>query len=91
MTNSAGFPFLVDWIENQVVITFAEDTSQFKVGDTIISIDNIPALELLLKEEELISGSPQRKRVKSLENFGVGKEGTTAVFYIRRNEQVLKI
>ncbi len=86
-----GFPFLVDWIENQVIITFLKDSTNFKVGDIVISIDGIPAEQMLLNEEEFISGSPQWKRVKSLRRFGYGKEGTTAKLQIIRNGQILKM
>ncbi len=87
----AGFPFLVDWIENHVVITFVKDSNNFKVGDIVISIDGIPAEQMLLNEEEYISGSPQWKRVSSLARFGYGKEGTTAKLQIMRNGQILKL
>ncbi len=87
----AGFPFLVDWIENHVVITFVKDSNNFKVGDIVISIDSIPAEQMLLNEEEYISGSPQWKRVNSLRRFGYGKEGTTAKLQIMRNGQILKM
>ena len=87
----AGFPFLVDWIENRVIITFSKDTSNFKVGDIILSIHDIPAEQMLLNEEEFISGSPQWKRVRSLRKFGYGKEGTTAKFQIMRNGQTEEI
>lgn len=86
-----GFPFLVDWIENHVVITFSKDSTNFKVGDIVISIDGIPVEQMLLNEEEYISGSPQWKRVNSLRRFGYGKEGTTAKLQMMRNSQILKM
>jgi hypothetical protein len=86
-----GFPFLLDWIEKHLVITFSGDTSRFRIGDIIVSIDGIPAKQMLLDEEEFISGSPQWKRVQSLRRFGFGKEGTTAKLRILRNGDTLKI
>ena len=86
-----GFSFLVDWIENHVVITSSKDSTNFKVGDIVISIDGIPVEQMLLNEEEYISGSPQWKRVNSLRRFGYGKEGTTAKLQIMRNGQILKM
>ena len=87
----AGFPFLVDWIENHVVITHLGDSSNFKVGDVVISVDGIPAEQVLLNEEEFISGSSQWKRVNALRRFGYGQEGTTAKFQIMRNGEILRL
>lgn len=87
----AGFPFLVDWIENHVVITFSKDSANFNVGDIVISIDGIPVEQMLLNEEEYLSGSPQWKRVNSLRRFGYGKEGTKAKLQIMKNGQILEM
>jgi hypothetical protein len=87
----SGFPFLVDWIESHVVITFMRDSSNFKIGDIILSIDGIPAEQILLNEEKLISGSPQWKRMNSLRKFGFGKEGTIATIKIMRKRQILRM
>jgi len=86
----AGFPFLVDWIENHVVVIFSRDSSNSEVGDIIVSIDGVPAERILTNEEEYISGSPQWKRVMSLRRFGYGVEGTTAKLEIIRNGHTLK-
>jgi len=68
-----------------------KDSTNSKVGDIVISIDSIPVEQILLNEEEYISGSPQWKRVNSLRRFGYGKEGTTAKLQIMRNGQILEM
>ncbi|MCP4258895.1 MAG: peptidase S41 [Planctomycetes bacterium] len=87
----SGFPFLVDWIENHVIITFVRDSYNFKIGDIILSLDGMPAEQMLLNEEKFISGSPQWKRINSLKKFGFGKEGTIAKIKIMRNGQILRM
>jgi C-terminal processing protease CtpA/Prc len=87
----AGFPFLIDWIEDKAIIVFPKDTNNFNVGDIVVSIDGIPAQEVLAKEEMYISGSPQWKRSKALHRFGYGKEGSTAKIIIKRDNQTLEI
>ncbi len=87
----AGLPFVVGWIENQVVITVSKDPTYFKVGDIVASVDGIPAEQVLLNAEEYISGSPQWRRVNSLRRFGYGKEGTTAELQLLRDDQKLTV
>ncbi len=86
----AGFPFKMEWIENQVVITVSED-KQFQRGDIILSIDEMDAEEALVEAETYISGSPQWKRWRSLARFGYGEKGTTAQFKIKRDGQEMEI
>ena len=86
-----GFPFLVDWIENQVIIVASEDTTKFKRGDIIVSIDGIEAKQAVLNEEEYFSGSPQWKRYKSLTRFGYGDEGTLAELVIKRDDETFAV
>ena len=87
----AGFPFKVDWIEDQVVITASEDKEEFGVGEIIVSVDNIPAEEILLEQEKYISGSPQWKRVNALRRFNYRKKGTKATLVIRRAKETLLV
>ncbi len=87
----AGFSFLVDWIEGQVVITFLQDDADLQIGDIVVSVDGVPAEQVLLNAEEYISGSPQWKRVKSLRRFGYDKEGTAATLQIMRSGEMLEV
>jgi len=54
----AGFPFVVDWIENQLVVTVSKDPTRVQEGDIILSIDGTDAEEVLLDLEKYYSGSP---------------------------------
>jgi len=82
-------PFLVDWIEDQVVVVATVDSVKFKPGDIVESIDGIPATELLAEEEALISGSPQRKRFRALSQFGSGPvDSEVHVSVVRNGEQM---
>jgi C-terminal processing protease CtpA/Prc len=81
----AGFNIQVDWIEDQVVITYSKDTAQFKTGDIVVLVDEIPAEQILQEEEAYISGSDQWKRFRSLSKFGYGEQGTVADIKILRN------
>jgi len=91
MRKQAGFPFLVDWIENKVVVIESEDTKNFRIGDVIISIEGTNAEQALIDAEQYISGSPQWRRVNSLRRFGYGKEGTTVNFKVMRKDKILEL
>jgi len=85
-----GLPFRVDWIEDQVVVT-ASGTTQVHTGDIIVSIDDTRAEQALLDAEEYISGSPQRRRLRALLQFGSGKSGTHANLVINSKGEICKI
>lgn len=79
----ARLPFLVEWIEGHVVVTFSQDAA-LKTGDVIERIDGMDAEEALLDRERYISGSPQWRRYRALRAFGAGEAGTTADLLIER-------
>ena len=87
----AGFPFLIDWVEDKAVIVFPKDTDNLKIGDIVVSVDGVPAKDVLAKEEMYISGSPQWKRAKAIHRFGYGKEESAAKIIIKRDNQTLEI
>ncbi|MBN1552745.1 peptidase S41, partial [bacterium] len=86
----AGLPFRVDWIEGRVIITAVAETIPVLAGDEIISLDGIPAEQVLVNEEAMISGSPKWKRVKALEKFGSGNEGTAVKLCLKRGDTILE-
>jgi C-terminal processing protease CtpA/Prc len=89
--DQAGLPFLVDWIEDKVVITSSEAKTDFRKGDIISMIDGVSAEQALLDDEQYISGSPQWKRYNSLRRFGYGEEGSPAELVIKRDSKALTI
>ncbi|TAL67101.1 MAG: hypothetical protein EPN82_16135 [Bacteroidetes bacterium] len=86
-------PFNAAWVENQVVITSSGDTSKFKVGDIILSIDNKSAEDEMLDKEQYISASPQCKRWKCFAwgHFGSDTAGTTAKIQIKRGNKTIEV
>jgi C-terminal processing protease CtpA/Prc len=86
----AGFPFAVDWIEGEVVITFSDD-GWYEVGDVVERINGVEAKKLLQSDEELISGSPQWKRHRSLRAFGWGEYGSVVSLEVKRNGKIVEI
>lgn len=79
-----GLPIKVDWIENQLVITGSQD-SLFKKGDIIEMLDDITGEATLINEEKYVSGSPQLKRFRALNEIGNGLFGSIAHFQIIRD------
>jgi C-terminal processing protease CtpA/Prc len=84
-------PFGVDWIENQLVVTVSKEPTKVKKGDIIVSIDGINAEQALLDNEKYISGSQQWKRIRALEQFGYGYDGTKANLTIKRGSGIFQI
>ncbi len=87
----AGLPIRLGWVEGQVVVTVSEDPNHFQRGDVVLSIDGKKAEQALLNAEELISGSPQWKRYKSLMRFGYGKKGTMVKLEVQRGDETFDI
>ena len=78
------FPFHVDWIEESVVVIFSED-NEIKPGDIIRSVDGIPSEDMLRSQMELISGSGQYKRYRSLQRFAAGDFGSSSTLLLERD------
>ncbi|MGF1669127.1 MAG: hypothetical protein ACFCU6_01660, partial [Balneolaceae bacterium] len=78
------FPFHVDWIEESVVVIFSEE-NEIKPGDIIRSVDGIPSEDILRLQMELISGSDQYKRYRSLQRFAAGDFGSTSTLLLERD------
>jgi C-terminal processing protease CtpA/Prc len=86
----ADIPVRVDWIEDQVVITRAADTT-LRPGDIVLALDGRDAGELVPARETEISGSPQWKRYRSMREFGLGYEGTRATLRVRRGDRTFEV
>jgi hypothetical protein len=85
-----GLPIRVEWIENQTVIT-ASETLLLKKGDIIHRIDGISGEQALLNAEQYVSGSPQLRRYRALNQFGSGTQGSMAKLTLLRNDQTLQV
>lgn len=84
MESKVGFPFIVDWIDNQVVVTHSE-YKQILPGDIIKSVDRVPADEIVDSKQQLLSGSDHYTLFQALRQFAFGDEGTIAKIQIERN------
>lgn len=85
-----GLPVSYAWIENKVVISGSQ-SSLFHKGDIVISIDGKSAIEELVAQESLVSGSPQLKRYRALNIFGTDFSRSLAKITILRDEKTLEI
>ena len=86
ITPNAELPMRLSWIENELVIMEAVDTSMFRRGDVIRSIDGDEVQARLPAVEALISGSPQWKRYRAAREIGVGAAGSEAGLRVTRGE-----
>jgi C-terminal processing protease CtpA/Prc len=61
------------WVENQLLVVASEDPN-FEVGDIVTKIGEKLSIDYLAEQEELISGSPQWKRHRSVQSLAVGTD-----------------
>ncbi len=85
-----SIPISVDWIENQLVITGSQD-SLFHKGDIIEKLDGVIGKDTLLNEEQYVSGSPQLRRYRALNEVCEGSLGSIGKFQIIRNGKELSL
>lgn len=83
-------PFLIESIENQLVVT-SSTTTAVGPGDIIVAIDGRPAGDLLAAETALQSGSPQYRVVAATGELGAGPVGSTATVRVRRGSAELDV
>lgn len=83
MESQVGLPFIVDWINNQIVVTHSEH-ERVKPGDIIQSVDNVPAVELVRLKQKHLSGSQHYTLFQALRQFAVGDEGTDVEITVER-------
>lgn len=81
-------PFAVDLVEDQLVVT-ASAKSAIQRGDVVVSIDGVPAMQLLSTERAQVSGSPQWQVVRALQRVDRGPIGSTLALRVRRHDAEL--
>lgn len=86
----AGLPVKVVMVDNNVVVSASED-DMIKIGDIIVSMDDIEAKKVLENESNYISGTPQWKQQKALEQFTNAYVGAVAKIEIKREDSVFTI
>lgn len=87
ISKEASLPFLIDFIEDEIVVTHSLH-KEIKPGDIIISLNGELATEIVQNRRKYISGSPQLTLFRSLRDFGTDKHNTEAILQIEANEEV---
>lgn len=91
--NNRAFPFAWEWIENQLVVTRVADkeNKDVQVGDVVLEIDGVNALDALKEFDPYISsGNENYIRMISTYDLAAGKEGTRAVIKMKRGDKIHK-
>jgi hypothetical protein len=83
-------PFAVEVVEDKVVV-IATATDQLTRGDVITAIDGERAAAHLQSQEALVSGSPQWRRLRASQRFGMGARGSSVTLGIVRNGAPLAV
>ena len=90
LRNLGGLPFLVDLVENQIVVTHSINEN-FIPGDVIESVDGVLAKTMIDSLMHLVSGSPQYSLHRSLRLFGSGELRSEANINVVRESEVLEL
>jgi len=88
--NGAQPPFSLDVVEGQIVVTATADPA-IRVGDIIVTLDGRSAVDQLVAQEALESGSPQWKRQQALGELGAGAPGSRVAVQVRRGQTTLDV
>lgn len=90
-SDRAYFPFRVEWIEEQVVISNAKTDIDLKPGDIILNMNGKSATAYFKQLEKYIAGSEQWKRYIAATQFSEGTIGKKAKLTVQRGEQKFDI
>ncbi len=82
---AGGLPIRVAMVGERIVVTAVSESAPFVRGDVIVSIGGVPALAVLAKREELVSGSPHLRRHRALNRYGQGPVGATVDVTVERD------
>ena len=80
----ATVPFSVEVVEGAVTVVATADSSLVLPGDVVVSLDGKPAADVLAEAETLISGSPQRVRMRAASSFSDGPLGSAVHYVVER-------
>lgn len=81
------FPFIVDVIGNEVVVTVAAEDAPVKAGDIIVEINDQKGMERIEKLKTEIPGSPQYKEYLATKYF---RYGDSAQLTLKRGDEILE-
>ena len=83
-------PVRLDHVEGRIAVTASADPA-LEPGDVVVSIDGRPAAERLAGLEALVSGSPQWRRHRALDEITEGPAGATAQVAIERGGEARQV
>lgn len=86
-----GLPIRVEVAENRIVVVAAEDGTPLRRGDIIARFDEADALARLADQESRVSGSPQLRRHRALNQYTDGALGAVARLEIVREGERLTL
>lgn len=87
LNNQSTFPFRVQFVQDQVVISTTQDP-MFERGDIILAIDGVEVSRLIRDLENQVPGSRQWKRENAMRLFGRGPGETTALIRVLRSDKI---
>ncbi|PZM61729.1 S41 family peptidase [Paenibacillus dendritiformis] len=90
-SDRAYFPFRVEWIEEQVVISNVKSGIDLRRGDIILKLNEKSATAYFKELEKYIAGSEQWKRYTAATQFSEGSIGKEATLTVQRGEQKFEI
>lgn len=93
LTEDGIVPARLGWVEDQVVVLAAAESSPLRRGDVVLKLDGKDVMERLEEELALASGSLQWKRHKVLAWGGItmGPRGSKTTVELRRGEEHLTV
>lgn len=80
-------PFLVDWVEDLVVVTHSSNPN-IQPGDIILSMDGKSSNEIVKEIQDLTPGSPQLSLYRTMNQFGNGKPDTEVRVEVKKEKEV---
>jgi hypothetical protein len=87
----ASLPWKVAWVAGEVVVTAAEPATTLQRGDVVVTMNGASARATLVEAEQLISGSPQWRRLEALDAISRGPVGSVVAVTVRRGEQTRSV
>ena len=87
----APLPFAVERVEGQTVVVATADSSRFRLGDAVVSVDGAEAGAALDSLAALASGSPQWRLRRAYREFGLGPPGSTARVVVERDGRRVRV
>jgi C-terminal processing protease CtpA/Prc len=86
-----NLPFLADVIEDQIVVIATGDSAAILPGDVLLTIDGVPAEEVLAERIELASGSDQWRRHRGLQELVRGEIGVPVPLRLLRDDEEIAV